>query len=83
MTKKTQNIVNEMCNRMDKHAYWYSKGIMKFGELQKSLRREVKMFDNLRTGMFFYDLMSEKDFNETILIAEHKMDDIIDNILNI
>lgn len=65
MTKKMEKIVATMQQKMETIAWEYEHKFIDFGELQKSLHREWGQFDEMRTGMFHYNLISDKDFLDT------------------
>lgn len=81
MKKSTEKVVNKMIERMENKKLWYELGYVTFDELLKYLNKETKMFDEWKRACYFYDMLNDKEYEELMLIAIHKAEDIIDSIM--
>lgn len=57
-------------------------GYYNFEETYKKLSKLEKEFDQLRTQMFYYDLISTKDFEETVNIGYKMFSKAVDKTHN-
>lgn len=68
MTKKMENIVKKYEERMDLVVFAYRENLTTFEKAIKEVDKEEEQFDQLITGMYFYNLISEKDMRESMSI---------------
>lgn len=65
MTKKMDAICKKMERKMEIEFWTFESGYSDFERTRERLRKIEKEFDELKTLMYFYDLISEKDFDAT------------------
>ena len=66
MTKKMEKIIKQYEEKLTLPAIGYKMEILTFEEAKKELNDIYEQFDELRTAMYHYNMISEKDFLETI-----------------
>lgn len=82
MTKKMQNLLKKYESKLDAELRCMKLGYSNFEETYKKLSKLEKEFDQLRTQMFYYDLISTKDFKETVSIGYNMFSKAVDKAHN-
>lgn len=83
MTKKMTSIVKTYKDRMNQQVWLYEHGFITYEEAREKLNKECKMFDEMRTSMFYYHLISEDDFMQTTNVAFDVDDECFSRLLEI
>ena len=65
MTKKMAAIVSKYQDKVNLWVSLFEKGHSSIVEAMEDIKYEMECFDELRTNMYHYDLLSEKDFDAT------------------
>lgn len=73
MTKKTEKLYAKYEEKIRLEFWSYKEGYSSYEHTKDRIYKMFKEFDTLRTHMYYYDLMSEKDFDETCLMADEIM----------
>lgn len=69
MTKKAEAIYNKYCDKLELALYMYSNHNYTFAELQKEFGYLEKQFKEMVSGMYHYNLLSEKDYDELFTLG--------------
>ncbi len=83
MTKKMEKIVDTMKEKMNDVAWMYEQKYIDFTELQNRTMELVNQFEDMKSGMYHYNLISEKDFDETTHTAWKYRNSIINKIIGL
>lgn len=81
MKKSTEKVVNKMYERMESKKLWYELGYITFSDLLEYLKRECKLFDEWKRACYFYDMLGDKEYEELMLVATHKADEITASVM--
>ena len=65
MTKKMQNMVLKLAERMNTEFQLFEYGFNDYSKCSNAMREEMHKFDDMRSNMFHFGLISEEDFRET------------------
>ena len=65
MTKKMQNMIIKLSEKMNTEFWLYENGFNNFSKAYKCLMEEQHKFDDMRSNMFHFGLISEEEFLDT------------------
>lgn len=83
MTKKMSEITKKLNHNMETIVWLYDHNIITYEKAREELREEEKAFNELRSSMFHYGLLSEKDFMETCHTGTRVYNYMIDKCMEI
>lgn len=83
MSKEVKELYEKYSARLDLVVRLYKQGFSSFESSREELRNELHQFNDMRSTMFLYGLISEEDFKDTCELSYEMYDKSFNVILEI
>lgn len=83
MTKKAQKMVETYKERLDMTVFSYKQCFVTFDDALIELKKEQEMFENLKTSMYYYGMLSENEHTELVHTPHTLRDEAYNKLLDI